>query len=102
MSKLLQIALVLVLLAAPASAEALTSLRMSVNEARLHMSAGSWNAAERVLKSLRQQMALDPALDKYRTKVEFVLWDLRMNNHDAAMKDLDALGGLIGVTAPHP
>ena len=93
MRKLLWI--LIFVLVAPAFADAVSSMRVAVNEARLHMSASSWTAAERVLKSLRQQMSLEPALDKYRTKVEFVLWDLRMGNHDAARKDLDALAALI-------
>lgn len=87
---------VVLMVAVPAHADAIASMRRSLQEARLQMTAGNWDAATRVLKSLEKQMFLEPALDKYRTKVQFILWDLRMDNHDAALKDLDALADLIG------
>lgn len=81
-------------LAAP-SRIATAAIRAAVNEARLHMAAASWAAAERVLKGLRQQLSLDPTADAVRVKVEFVLWDLRMSNHAAAVRDLEALAKLL-------
>lgn len=100
MRNLRWIVLAVLVAVAPARADAVMSLRLALNEARMQMSANGWDAADRVLKSLRQQMILQPALDKYRTKVEFVIWDLRMGNHDAALKDLDALAALISAKRP--
>lgn len=77
----------------PARAEkiAVHAIRAAIQEARLHMNAAGWAAAERVLKGLRQQLALDPQADAMRVKLEFVLWDLRLGNTAAARRDLDAL-----------
>lgn len=94
MRNLLVPALVLTL-TVPVHADAIQKMRLAINEARLQMTAQNWDAAARVLRSLEKQMFLEAALDPYRTKVQFVLWDLRMGNHDAALKDLDALAALI-------
>lgn len=104
LAALLAIALLIGLLAAdPARGERTPeqAIRAAINEARLQMSAAQWPAAERILKSLRQQLALDPAADKIRTRVEFVLWDLRMGFNDQARHDLDALGASLDA-APAP
>ena len=75
------------------------AIRAVVGEAQLQLSACNWTAAERVLKGLRQQLMLEPGSDPVRTRLEFVIWDLRMGLHDQAAKDLAALDKTL-VSAP--
>jgi hypothetical protein len=68
-------------------------VKMALNEATLHLNAGQFTAAERVLKDLKQRLWLvgTADADTVKVKVEFVLWDLRMGLHEQAKQDLKAL-----------
>ena len=77
------------------------AVKTALAEATLHLNAGQFVAAARVLRDLKQRLWLigTPETDALRTRVEFVLWDLRMGLHDQAKRDLAAL---VAATAPAP
>lgn len=83
----------LIVIALVAAAPVPPAVKTALAEATLHVNAGQWSAAGRVLRDLRQRLWLigGAEADALRTRVEFVLWDLRMGLHDQAKKDLAAL-----------